>query len=73
MSSAAAADPGAGLLLAEGGHAKQQVVISAQASEQTKSVAAELAKYLGQITGAKFDITTGDGSMGIVLSAGHCF
>jgi hypothetical protein len=56
-----------GLLLAEEKRASLPIVISPQASAATKAVAAELAGYLGKITGAAFDVTTGDGSSGIVL------
>ena len=65
--SAAAAEGERGLLLADGGQAKVPVVISAKASDATKAVAAELAGYLGKISGAKFEITTGDGTAGVVL------
>jgi hypothetical protein len=55
------------LLLAEEGKAALPIVISAKASEATKAVAAELAGSLGRITGARFEVQTGDGSRGIVL------
>lgn len=55
------------LLLADEGKALLPVVVSAQASESTRAVAAELAAYLQRITGAAFEVTTGDGSRGIVL------
>ena len=53
--------------LAENGKALVPIVISAKASEQTKAVAAELAGYLERISGAKFEVTAGDGTKGIVL------
>src|SRR6187399_1917196 len=53
--------------LASEGQALQPVIISATASEATKVVATELADYLGRISGAKFEVQTGDGSRGIVL------
>src|SRR6187401_1106664 len=53
--------------LADGGKALQPIVISANASDATKAVAAELADYLGRISGAKFEVQAGDGSRGIVL------
>ena len=53
--------------LAENGKALAPIVISAKASEQTKAVASELAGYLERISGAKFEVTTGDGEKGIVL------
>jgi hypothetical protein len=55
------------LKLASGGRALLPIVISPQASDKTKAVAEELKKYLDQISGATFEITTGDGSSGIVL------
>lgn len=55
------------LLLADEGRATLPVIISDKASDATKAVAAELAGYLGRITGAKFEVQTGDGSRGIVL------
>ena len=64
---AAAAEGDKGLLLADGAQAKVPVVISAKASDGTKAVAAELAEYLGKISGAKFEVMAGDGSAGIVL------
>ncbi|MCX7047858.1 MAG: DUF4838 domain-containing protein [Candidatus Sumerlaeota bacterium] len=44
-------------------------MISPGASEATKAVAAELAEHLGRISGAKFEVTAGDGAQGIVLGA----
>ena len=64
VSSAPATD---GFHLAENGRALAPIVISAKASEQTRAVAAELASYLKQITGAEFEVKTGDGSEGLVL------
>jgi hypothetical protein len=55
------------LPLAEDGRALQPIVISQNASDATKAVATELAEYLKRITGATFDVQTGDGSHGIVL------
>src|SRR4051812_21516986 len=55
------------LLLAENGAARLPIVISAKAAEPIKAVAKELADYLQRITGAAFDVTTGDGKTGIVL------
>ena len=54
-------------LLAENGAARFPVVVAQDADESTRQVAAELALYLSQVTGAKFDVTAGDGSTGIVL------
>src|SRR4051794_15355209 len=63
----AARPAGEGLVLAEAGRARMPVVISGKASASTKAVAAELAGYLGKISGAPFEVTVGDGSRGIVL------
>lgn len=56
-----------GMHLADSGKAMQPIIISDKASENTKLVADELANYLGRITGAKFEVKTGDGTSGIVL------
>jgi len=64
LASSAATIPTA---LAEGGRPLQPIIISAAASDATKATAAELAGYLNRISGAKFDVQTGDGSRGIVL------
>jgi hypothetical protein len=65
------ADPGhaqtKGLPLATGGKALQPVVISTRATQRTSDAAQELARYLERMTGARFEVTTGDGSAGIVL------
>jgi hypothetical protein len=55
------------LQLAKDGKALQPIVIAASASESTKAVAKELADYLGRMTGATFDVQTGDSTRGIVL------
>ncbi|MBI3878937.1 MAG: DUF4838 domain-containing protein [Verrucomicrobia bacterium] len=57
----------AALKLAENGRALQPIVISDKASGAMRTNALELAEYLGRITGAKFEVTTGDGARGIVL------
>ena len=54
-------------VLAENGEVKMPVVISANASEETKGIAQELASYLGKISGADFKVETGDGTSGIVI------
>jgi hypothetical protein len=53
--------------LASDGEALQPVIIATNASAATQAVAAELADYLGRISGAKFAVQCGDGSRGIVL------
>ena len=55
------------LLIAKGGRPMQPVTISVKASAPTRAVAGELAGYLKRITGASFEVRTGDGSSGIVL------
>ena len=55
------------LPLAADGKALVPVVVSEKASPATKQVAAELAGYLGRVTGAKFEVVAGDGTKGIVL------
>ena len=64
---AAAAEPTADFLMADGGQARVPVVVSPKASEANKAVAAELARYLGKISGATFEVTPGDGKSGIVV------
>ena len=53
--------------LAADGKALLPIVISPQASQETKDVAAELAAYLNRITGVKFSVQADDGMEGIVL------
>ncbi len=55
------------VVLAAEGVARMPIVISPNASERTRNVADELARYLSQTTGAPFEVETGDGSRGIVL------
>lgn len=55
------------LLLADQGKAHQTVIISERASPSTKAAAADLAFYLGKISGATFSVATGGGARGIVL------
>ncbi len=55
------------LLLAKNGKALLPIVLSAKASDATKAVAKELAESLKRISGASFEIQTGDGSYGLVL------
>ncbi|HEY3780265.1 MAG TPA: DUF4838 domain-containing protein [Fimbriimonadaceae bacterium] len=49
------------------GSALLPIVISPNASAETKTDANTLAKYLDSITGGQFQVTTGDGSSGIAL------
>jgi len=55
------------LALSAEGRALLPIVIAQGASQQTKAVAGELADYLDRITGATFEVRTGDGSSGIVV------
>ncbi len=64
---AADSDVAARCLLAENGAARFPVVVAPDAAESTRQVAAELAQYLSEMTGAKFDVVAGDGARGIVL------
>jgi len=57
------------LQLAQNGEALLPIIISAKASDATKAVAKELASYLGRISGATFEVKTGDGTSGIVLGS----
>ena len=54
-------------VLAEGGRARLPIVISISATDRQRELAAELAEYLREISGAAFEVTSGDGSRGIVL------
>lgn len=58
---------GESFLLAEGGTARTPIVLSERATDRQKELAAELADYLRQISGAEFEVATGDGRRGIVL------
>jgi hypothetical protein len=53
--------------LAEGGKARQAIVVGERAGPGVRQLAAELADYLARITGGKFEVRTGDGTEGIVL------
>ncbi len=64
---AAVAPPRPSLLLADGGKAVMPIVIAADASASTRGVAAELAGYLRRISGASFEVQSGNGTAGIVL------
>lgn len=65
----AAPNPPAPVALSHGGKALLPVVIGVRASEPTKVVAAELAQYLGRMTGGEFKVETRaeGGGGGIVL------
>ncbi len=53
--------------LARNGRAVHDVIVAADASDAAKSVASVLAAYLGRISGAVFEVRSGDGSRGIVI------
>ena len=64
--SAQTVDP-AGLELARDKKALLAVVVGAEAPAAAKASAADLALYLGRMSGAEFRVETGDGSAGIVV------
>jgi hypothetical protein len=53
--------------LAANGKAMIAITTSPDASSKVKTLAATLAEYLGKISGAKFEVSTGDGKTGIAL------
>lgn len=53
--------------LAAGGKALLPVIVSPGASERTRTAAGELAEFLGRISGARFEVETGDGTTGIAV------
>jgi hypothetical protein len=53
--------------LARGKKALMTVVVAPEASAAIKAVAADLAQYLGRMSGAEFKVENGDGSSGIVV------
>lgn len=53
--------------IAAGGQAKVQIVVSETASGQTRLNVDKFADLLSQITGARFQVVTGDGSSGIAI------
>lgn len=59
--------------LAANGAARMSVVVAEGATEQMRQTAADLAAYLGRITGAKFAVSTGDGSDGIAVGTAADF
>ncbi len=58
-----------GLVLARNNKALLPIVISAQAGDATKAVAADLAGILKRMSGATFEIKTGDGKSGLVVGS----
>lgn len=53
--------------LAAEGKALQAVVVGADASERTRQAAEDLAAYLSRISGADFEVRTGDGTSGVAV------
>jgi hypothetical protein len=60
-------------LLAEHGVARMPIVVSTKAAPDTRRAADELSRFLGLATSAHFDVTTGDGSRGIVVGTAQEF
>ena len=59
--------------LAEGGKAQQKVVVAANSSTRVRTLAGELAEYLGRIAGAEFAVAGGDGTSGIAVGVSGDF
>jgi len=59
--------------VARAGRALMPVVVSEKASPRVQAAAADLAKYLGKISGARFQVTHGDGSQGLAVGTGAEF
>ena len=55
------------LRLAAEGKALQAVVVGADASEGTRRAAEDLAAYLSRISGAEFEVRSGDGTSGVAV------
>ena len=69
FASAAAPSP---VVLARGGQAAVAIVVGENALPRTKQAAADLAAYLGKITGGRFEVKTGDGTSGLAVGLpGH--
>ncbi|MDQ3814673.1 MAG: DUF4838 domain-containing protein [Armatimonadota bacterium] len=59
--------------LASDGKAQFPVVVAVNAGEATRKAASQLADYLGRMSGAKFEVTSGDGSSGIAVGRASDF
>jgi hypothetical protein len=59
--------------LAAAGKALQPVVVSSTATPQVKALAATLAQYLEKMSGAPFEVKTGDGKMGLAVGTAADF
>jgi Domain of unknown function (DUF4838) len=53
--------------LARDGKALVPVVVARDASPRVKQAAGDLAMYLGKMTGARFEVATGDGTTGVAV------
>jgi len=62
-----------GTALATGGQALLPIVVAAGAPERVQAAANDLAAYLGRIAGTQFEVTTADGSTGIVVGTAADF
>lgn len=59
--------------VARDGRALLPVVVAAPASVRVKAAAADLAAVLGRITGARFEVVTGDGRTGLAVGCADDF
>ena len=59
--------------LAKDGKPLLGIVVSADASDSTRSTAAVLADYLGRMTGGKYKLQEGDGTSGIAVGRAEDF
>ncbi|MFO7905225.1 MAG: DUF4838 domain-containing protein [Pirellulaceae bacterium] len=55
------------VVLAEDGVAQEHIVVGPEATEATRAAAKELADYLGRLSGAPFELNTGDGTTGVAV------
>ena len=60
-------------VLASEGKAACPIQVAEKATERTRAAATEFAETLKSITGAAFEIKTGDGKQGIVIGTAHDF
>ncbi|MFO7975774.1 MAG: DUF4838 domain-containing protein [Candidatus Hydrogenedentota bacterium] len=61
------ADGAEEVTLAEAGNALYPIVVSREASEGVRTVADTLARYLGEMAGTEFPVTTGSGETGLAV------
>ncbi|MFW6169368.1 MAG: DUF4838 domain-containing protein [Planctomycetota bacterium] len=55
--------------IAQGGKATREVIVGSEATERTRSAAADLADYLGRMSGGEFVVRIGDGTEGLAVGA----